>query len=83
MDHAVTVEYGRTPYGINGNERDDRATDQQRRAQCRVGKFPEACPLRFRGAPPIIKTTRTHEMPDFNNGEADIMVETRGTCAVV
>ncbi len=45
-----------------------------------VWVFPKLAHSRFPGAPPIIETTRTHEMPNFNNllHEADISVELYG-----
>ncbi len=45
-----------------------------------VWVFPKLAHSRFPGAPPIIETTRTHEIPNFNDllDEADIMVELYG-----
>lgn len=42
--------------------------------------YPRPARPRFPGAPPIIETTRTHEMPEFDDllDEADIMVELYG-----
>lgn len=41
---------------------------------------PKLAHSRFPGAPPIIETTRTHDVPDFNDllDEADLMVELYG-----